>query len=131
MLRRDVKTFLSICAGGAVGTGARYLVNLGAARWLGFGFPWGTAAVNLTGSFLLAVVVDLATRGALAPEWRAVLATGVLGGFTTYSSFNHELVAGFERGAWLWSAAYLAATTLGCLATGAAGLWIARAALVR
>jgi CrcB protein len=124
-----VKIFLAVCLGGAVGTGARWLVNLGSARWLGNAFPFGTLAVNVAGSFLLAIVMELALRGALSQEARAVLAAGVMGGFTTYSSFNQELLAGFERGAWLWSGGYAAATLIGCLATGAAGAWAARAAI--
>jgi fluoride exporter len=124
-----VKTFLGICAGGAIGTGARYLVNVGSARWLGVTFPFGTLLVNLAGSLLLGVVMELGLRGSLSPELRAVLATGVMGGFTTYSSFNYELLAGFERGAWLWSVGYAAATVIGCLATGAAGVWLGRSVL--
>lgn len=124
-----MRTFLTICAGGAAGTGARYLVNLGAARWLGTAFPFATLAVNLAGSFLLGAIMELAVHGAISPELRAVLATGLMGGFTTYSAFNYELVAGFERGAWLWSAIYLIASLAGCLAAGAAGVWLGRAAV--
>jgi CrcB protein len=124
-----VKTFLSICAAGAAGTGARYLVNVAASRWIGAAFPFGTLAVNLVGSCLLGVVMELALRGFLSPEARAVLATGVMGGFTTYSSFNYELLSGVQRGAWAWSAGYLVATVVGCLASGAAGIWLARAAV--
>jgi CrcB protein len=121
-----VKLFLAICAAGAAGTGARHLVQLGSARWLGPGLPFGTLAVNLAGSFLLAAVVELALRGSLSPQARAVLATGFLGGFTTYSSFNSELVLGFQRGAWLWSLGYATVTVAGCLAAGAAGVWLGR-----
>jgi CrcB protein len=123
-----VKLFLAICAAGAAGSGARHLVQLGSARWLVPAFPLGTLTVNVVGSFLIAAVAELALRGSLSPEARAVLATGFLGGFTTYSAFNHELVAGFQRGAWLWSAGYGALTVAGCLAAGAAGVWLGRAA---
>jgi CrcB protein len=123
----DVKSFLAICLGGAVGTGARFLVVAASARWLGVAFPFGTLAVNVAGSFLLAVVVELALRGAISPELRSVLAMGVMGGFTTYSSFNQDLIAGVERGAWAWSVGYAAATLAGCLAAGAAGTWVGRA----
>jgi CrcB protein len=123
-----VKTFLAVCLGGAAGTGARHLVNLGAARVLGLGFPYGTLAVNVAGSFLLAVLAETALRGAVSPQLRAVLGAGVLGGFTTYSSFNQEVVQGIGRGAWGFAAGYGALTLVGCLAAGLAGTWAARAA---
>ena len=123
-----MKTFLLVCLGGAGGTGARYLLNLGAVRSLGAGFPFATLAVNVVGSLAMGAVTGLALRGVVAPEARAVLATGLLGGFTTYSAFNQELLGGIERGAWGWSVAYGAATVVSCLVAGAAGLWMARIA---
>jgi CrcB protein len=56
-----------------------------------------------------------------------MIAMGLLGGFTTYSSFNQDLVAGFERGAWAWSLGYAVVTLAGCLVSGAAGTWLGRA----
>ncbi len=75
--------------GGAIGAGARYLVNVAAAIWLPQGFPWATFIVNVTGSFLMGVVVASFMPflgGSVA--WRTFLATGVLGGFTTFSAFS-------------------------------------------
>ncbi len=119
--------FVLICLGGAAGTGARYLVGVGAGRWLGTVFPWGTLIVNLVGSFLIAVIMELGIRfGAIPAELRVVLTTGVMGGFTTYSSFNYELLGYFQRGAWGLGALYLAATVAGCLVAGLAGLAVAR-----
>ena len=122
-----MKSFLAVCIGGAIGTGARFLVIAGSARWLGAAFPFGTLAVNVLGSFLLGAVAELALRGAVSPEVRVVLATGVLGGFTTYSSFNQDLLAGVDRGAWAWSVGYAFATLAGGLLAGAAGMWLGRA----
>jgi len=122
-----VTRFVLICLGGAAGTGARYLVGVGAGRWLGTAVPWGTHIVNLVGSFLIAVIMELGVRfGAIPAELRLVLTTGVLGGFTTYSSFNFELLGYFQRGAWALGALYLAVTVVGCLAMGLAGLAVAR-----
>jgi len=119
--------FLLVCLGGAAGTGARYLVGVGAGRWLGSGFPWGTLIVNLVGSFLIGAVMELGIRfGAIPAELRIFLTTGVMGGFTTYSSYNYELLGYLQRGAWALGALYFAATVAGCLAAGLLGLAAAR-----
>jgi fluoride exporter len=125
-----LKSFLLICLGGAAGSGARYLTATGMLRWLGPAFPFGTLTVNLVGSLLLGVIMELgAGSGVIPAEVRVVLATGVMGGFTTYSSFNHEALGYIERGAWFLGLGYLAATLLGCWATGAVGIiavrWLA------
>jgi len=119
--------FLWVCLGGAVGTGARYGLSTWTARRFGPLFPYGTLAVNVIGSFLISAVmqVGLAT-GRLSPDLRIILATGVLGGFTTYSSFNYETVRYFQEPAWLLGALNLAAMVLSCLAAGVAGIAVAR-----
>ena len=118
--------FVLVCLGGAAGTGARYLLATGALRWLGPAFPWGTLGVNLLGSLLLGAVMELAVLGYLAPDLRVVLASGVMGGFTTYSSFNQETLGYLGRGAWWFGGSYLAGTVVGCLAAGALGVAAAR-----
>lgn len=118
---------LLVCTGGALGSGARYLVSTWAARALGADFPRGTLIVNVSGSFLLALLMGLAgPREAISPEARLFLGAGVLGGFTTYSSFNYETLALLERGAF-HAVANVALTLLGCLGAGVAGLMAARA----
>jgi CrcB protein len=111
--------FLLICLGGAVGTGARYLTALWAASAFGPAFPFGTLIVNLAGSFLLGFLMQL---GATSPA----LTTGVMGGFTTYSTFNYETTNYFREGAWLLGATNIAATLIGCLVAGLAGIALAR-----
>lgn len=111
-----------VSLGGAIGSGARYLVSDFAARRLPAGYPWGTFAVNVAGSFLLGAVVSAALAGRVSPEWRLFLATGVLGGFTTYSSFNSELLKAMQEGAPAFGIAYAAAMLAGGLAAGLAGL---------
>ncbi len=86
-------SYVLVAVGGAIGACARLSVNLAAQRVIGIGFPWGTFVVNVVGCFLFGVVAGLAdTRGALGPAWRMFLLVGVLGGFTTYSSFAFETV---------------------------------------
>jgi CrcB protein len=118
-----MERFLWICLGGAAGTGARYLVTLGMLRVAGPGFPWGTLAVNVAGSFLLGLIMQVAlTTGLIPPILRLGLTTGVMGGFTTYSTFNYETLLYLQRSEWLLAFANLAATVLLCLAAGALGL---------
>jgi CrcB protein len=121
-----MRGLLLVCAGGAVGSGARYLVAVGAARWLGADFPYGTLAVNLVGSFLIGLVQMLAAGRALSEETRLLLSTGVLGGLTTYSAFSYETVRLAEAGAWRAGLNVLV-TTAGCLVLCAAGMALGRA----
>lgn len=113
---------LLVCAGGAVGSGARYLIATGLARLAGAELPWGTLLVNVAGSFLIPIVMGGAAAGALSEEARLLLATGVLGGFTTYSSFNHETLALAAQGRLGVAAGYAALTFLACLVSGFAGM---------
>jgi CrcB protein len=119
---------LLVCLGGALGSGARFLLSVGAARVLGTAFPFGTWLVNLIGCFAMGLVMQIATSAApLSPLFQTALTAGVLGGFTTYSSFNQEVTTLFKGGAWGLGAAYVLATLVGCLGLGALGAWVGRA----
>jgi CrcB protein len=118
--------FLWICLGGAVGTGARYLISGWAARFGPF-FPYGTLAVNLIGSFSIGAIMHVAlTTTILSPDLRVILAVGVLGGFTTYSGFNFETLQYLREGAWLIGILNVVIMVGACLAAGIAGLVTAR-----
>lgn len=108
-----------VMVGGAIGSGARYLV--------GVNFPHGTIIVNLVGCFVMGAVVQLATAGNWSQELRVTIAVGVLGGFTTYSSFNHETFTMLTSGATGAALANIAVTLFGGLAAGWLGLLLARA----
>ena len=119
--------FLWICLGGAVGTGARYLLSGWLLRTAGPGFPWGTLAVNVLGSFLLGLIMQVAVAtDLLPPTLRLTLTTGVMGGFTTYSTFNYETLQYLQQNDWLMGALNLAVTVVACLAAGALGLLAGR-----
>ncbi len=120
--------FLLICLGGALGTGARFLISTGMARAFGPQFPRGTILINVTGSFLIALVMELSLRGgAISPGMRLFLTTGVMGGYTTYSSFNYETLRLGEDGNVGLAALNLGLTVVGCLVAGVLGLLAARA----
>lgn len=111
-----------VCLGGAVGTGARYLTAVWAAGRFGVSFPVGTVLVNVLGSFLIGVLMQLS----LATDLRFMLTTGLMGGFTTYSAFNYETTMYVRSGAWTMAFVNVGATLIGCLLAGFAGLAIGR-----
>ena len=119
--------FLWICAAGALGTGARYLISGWALAVLGAGFPYGTLAVNVLGSFLIGLVmqVGLATP-LLSPTLRMTLTTGFIGGFTTYSTFNYETIRLVQDGAWKLAIGNVAITLATCFAAGLTGIALGR-----
>lgn len=112
-----MERFLLICLGGAVGTGARYLVSGAVLRWLGIGFPYGTLAVNLLGSFLFGLLMQIGlSTESLSPNVRIMLTTGVMGGFTTYSTFSYETVCLLQENAYALALANIGVTVATCLA---------------
>ena len=106
-----IHTLWQVALGGALGASARYLTGVATMRLIGPGFPWGTLAVNIAGSFLMGVlVVVLAHKDAtrLAP----LLMTGVLGGFTTFSAFSLDTITLIERGQTMQAGFYIAASVI-------------------
>jgi CrcB protein len=119
--------FLLICLGGAIGTGARYLTSLWAASAFGVAFPIGTLIVNVVGSFLIGFIVQMSsTTDLISSDMRLMLTTGVMGGFTTYSTFNYETTNYFRSGAWGLGVMNAGVTFFGCLIAGLAGVALAR-----
>ena len=116
-----------ICIAGALGTGTRYLVGLWAGERLGTAFPYATLIVNVAGCFLMALLMHVALRASAFPaQLRVALATGFLGGLTTYSSFNYETTKLLETGANRLALLNLGATLAGCLLAGVLGVAVAR-----
>ena len=112
-----------VALGGAIGSVARYGVGALAAQLFGATFPWGTLLVNLTGSFLIATIMHVALSGtAISLELRIFLTTGIMGGFTTYSSFNYETLALINQRAYGLAGLNVAATVVGCFVAGVLGL---------
>ncbi len=121
-------TLLQVALGGAVGALGRYLVNVGALRLMGPGFPWATLAVNVLGSLAMgSLIVVLANKDAtrLAP----LLMTGLLGGFTTFSAFSLDAVTIYERGQLGLAALYVGTSVVLSLAALVAGMALARGVL--
>lgn len=99
-MTHSVQVLLAVALGGAVGASGRHLVSRAMVHLLGPGFPWGTLLVNVLGSLLMGVLIELAAqRLDLSNEMRAFLFVGILGGFTTFSTFALDAVTLYERGA--------------------------------
>lgn len=111
---------LYVALGGAIGAAARYLAGLWLAALLGAGFPWGTFFVNVTGSFLIGIVLVLVQAGTLPAEARLFLAVGILGGYTTFSSFSYETLQLLDGGDMM----LVLLNTLGQLLTGLLAVYL-------
>ncbi|HEY2404754.1 MAG TPA: CrcB family protein [Polyangiaceae bacterium] len=123
-----MKQILIVFLGSGAGGVARYLMGLGAVRVLGTAFPYGTLLVNLAGSFLITFIIRLSLSApSLTPEVRLFLTTGVMGGLTTYSTFNHETLTLVQGPSPTTALLNIALTVAGCLLFGLLGLGAARA----
>ncbi|MFM1815844.1 MAG: hypothetical protein RLZ98_2539 [Pseudomonadota bacterium] len=126
-----MRLLLLACAGGAIGAGLRFLVNTWfAARGLS-AFPWATITVNVVGSALMGIMMGLLlTRFAGSPELRTFVATGILGGLTTFSAFSLDTVELWSNRPPADAILYVVASvvlSIGALAlTLALTLWITR-----
>lgn len=125
-----MKMLLAVALGGALGAVARYKTIGWVAHLVGHGFPWGTVLVNVVGSFLMGVLVELgALKLNLSIELRAFLAVGVLGALTTFSTFSLDVAVLWERGA-LWpTAGYVVGSVVFSILALFAGLWVVRSVL--
>jgi CrcB protein len=96
-----------VMVGGAIGAGARHLVGQIMLARLGPGFPWWTLSINIAGSLLMGLLIGWLARSGGSETTRLFLGVGILGGFTTFSSFSLEFWLLFERGAMAQAAAYV------------------------
>jgi CrcB protein len=123
-------SLLLVFLGGGIGATARHSVNVAVLRALGPGFPWATLIVNVTGSILMGLLAGyLAFRAgvSLTQHARLFLATGVLGGYTTFSAFSLDAALLMERGAAGQAVLYVLGSVLLSILGLFAGLWLVRA----
>ena len=119
--------WLAVAVGGALGSLARFAAARGAYQLLGTAFPWGTLAVNVAGALAIGFsYVWLVERDAHGPDWRAFIMVGVLGGFTTFSSFSLETLLLVQQGAALRAAVNVGTSVMVCLLATAFGIWVGR-----
>lgn len=116
-----------VALGGALGSLLRYQLAgwIQPAWWPGF--PFGIFVVNITGGLIMGLITELAAlKLNFTPEFRAFLTTGILGGYTTFSTFSLDSALLIERGAYIQAGAYVAGSVLLSIAALFAGLWIVR-----
>ena len=125
-----MRQLLLVGAGGAIGAIARYLAGIAVIRFAGIAFPYNTLLVNVVGSLVMGLLVGWLLHSDLAPalaaDVRLFLAVGVLGGFTTFSSFSADVAALWERGAPFACATYVLASVVLSIAAMFAGLYLVR-----
>jgi fluoride exporter len=120
--------YLLIGIGGFAGANLRYLIQTWIAERWGASFPYGTLFINVTGSFILGFFIMLVTdRVVASPNWRFLIAVGLLGGYTTFSSFTVETLNLAQAGRWLPAGLYLAGNVVLGLVFAFLGMVLARA----
>lgn len=117
-----------VALGGAIGASLRHFANMSALRMLGPNFPYGTMGINILGSFAMGVFIELFVRRAGgSDDLRLFVATGILGGFTTFSAFSLDFAVLFERGAMAQALGYVLASVVLSILALFLGLWLVRA----
>jgi len=121
-----VVSILIVCLGGAIGSGARYGVALWtqARGWIAF--PWATLIVNVVGCFLIALIATIAAARTMNADLRLFLTTGIMGGLTTYSTFDYETTRFFQDGLPASALLNVGATLVACFGAGLLGIALAR-----
>ena len=110
-----------VFVGGGIGAAMRYWLSGSVYRFIGVDFPYGTLLVNVLGCFLIGFLMSFfEERFSVQPVLRVFLTIGVLGGFTTFSTFSYETVALLKDGSYLWGTANVIYSVLNCLG----GCWI-------
>jgi fluoride exporter len=120
-------TYLIVFLGGGLGAALRHGVNLAAARLIGTAFPYATLFENVSGSLAMGLLAGyFAFRGSVPQHWQLFLTTGILGGYTTFSTFSLDVALLYERGALGLAALYVLGSVVMAIGGLFAGLAIVR-----
>jgi CrcB protein len=121
------RILIIIGTGGFIGSIARYLSQQFFQKHFPSSFPFGTLWVNLTGCFIIGFIYGLSEKGnLLTPEWRLFLATGICGGFTTFSTFAFENIGLLRDGEYLYFSLYTVGSVAGGIIAAFIGVWITK-----
>ena len=122
--------YLVVFVGAGVGGAIRHFMNVWVARLMGTGFPWNSFVINVTGSLVMGLVAGwFALKGGATGHLRLFLATGILGGYTTFSAFSLDAILLWERHDYAGAAYYVGGSVALSLIGLVAGLWVMRTAL--
>ena len=118
-----ISHYLAVGAGGAVGAMLRYWLSVRVTGVMGLGFPWGTLTVNILGSFMVGICMELFAGKATGAEiWRLGLVVGILGGFTTFSAFSSDVLNLLQTEQWFRAMIFISSSILLCVCAAAAGV---------
>lgn len=115
---------VAVAVAGGVGAATRFVVDGLVKDRLGSAYPWGTTVINVSGSFALGVLTGLALQAVVTPEWKAVLGTGLLGGYTTFSTASVETVRLLTAGRRGAAVANGLGMLVACVGVASLGLWL-------
>ena len=122
-----MRGIMLVALGGAAGAAARYVIGGWLADRVGSSFPWHTFAINVSGAFLIGLVLALSLdRAAIGADWRLFLTTGVLGGYTTFSTLSYETVVLAREGAWAAATGNMLGSAVAGVVAVLAGLALGR-----
>lgn len=122
-----ISTIGVVALGGALGATMRYGVSVGTVHYFGPGYPWGTIIVNILGSLFMGIIIGkFAQMEQVSPELKALITTGFLGAFTTFSTFSLDFITLWERGAMLQALGYVLFSVIFGILALALGLFIMR-----
>jgi len=122
--------FLLVGLGGAIGSMLRYGTGVLSIKLLGVNFPWGTLAVNILGSFCIGIIFALLSHTQnMSEDIKLFGMIGILGGFTTFSSFSLDTILLFERGQYLHASLYIACSVILSILATLVGIMLIRASL--
>jgi fluoride exporter len=123
-----LQTIVLISLGAVIGANLRYVIGQYIIKLIPSSLPLGTLIINITGSFILALFLVSTTERFLAdPRWRLMIAVGLCGGYTTFSSYAYETFALFEQGQWLTCVLNILGNNVLCLLGTVLGAMLARA----
>ena len=124
------KYFIAVVVGGALGAAARYLIMIGIGHWFGHGFPFATVVINIIVAFLLGSFVQIsALFWSPSPELRIFITVGILGSFTTFSTFALDVYMLWGRGEVIEATGYIAVSIIFSILAFFAGIFVFRTLL--
>lgn len=123
-------SYVVVFVGAGIGGAARHGMNIWVTKLMGTNFPWHTLLINILGSLIMGLITGwFAEKLGAAGHLRLFLATGVMGGFTTFSAFSLDAALLWERSEHLLALLYVGGSVAGAIAGLALGLWVMRTAL--
>ena len=124
---KDLSTVFLVGSGGFLGANVRYWLGGLIQSRMGVIFPWQTLFINVSGSLIMGLFMGLMISENWSPSWRLFFAIGILGGYTTFSTFSYEAITLLSERSYLYGTLYIAGSALLCVLAAFIGIVLARA----